>query len=85
MDTPTIDRATSEQLIAELMWRKSFFGVVVAVRAGVSGAIPQPTDPVEVCSSQKLSVLFVARILAQATEKVITRLAAEEMRKSDNP
>ena len=81
MDTPTIDRATSEQLIAELMWRKSFFGVVVAVRAGVGGAIPKPTDPLEVCSSQKLSVLFVARILAQATEKVITKLAAEEMRR----
>ena len=85
MDTPTIDRATSEQLIAELMWRKSFFGVIVAVRAGVSGAIPTPTDPVEVCSSQTLSVLFVARLLAQAAEKLITRLAVDEMRKSDNP
>jgi hypothetical protein len=84
METPTIDRATSEQLIAELMWRKSFFGVVVAVRAGVSGAIPTPTDPVEVCSSQKLSILFVARILAQATEKVINKQAAEETRKSDH-
>jgi hypothetical protein len=85
MDTPTLDRATSEQLIAELMWRKSFFGVVVAVRTDMTGAIPKPTDPVEVCGSQKLPVLLVARILAQATEKVITKLAAEEQRKGENP
>jgi hypothetical protein len=83
MDTPTIDVATSEQLIAELMWRKSFVGVIVAVPADLKGAAPKPSDPVEVCSSQQLSVLFVARILAQATEKVITSLALEEKRKSD--
>jgi hypothetical protein len=83
METPTIDLATSEQLIAELMWRKTFFGVIVAVRGDVIGTFPKPTDSVEVCSSQKLSVLLVARILAQATEKVITKLAMEEKRKGD--
>jgi hypothetical protein len=83
MDTPTIDRATSEQLIAELMWRKTFLGVIVAVRADATGALPKPTDAVEVCASQKLSLLLVARILAQATEKVITKMAAQETRKGD--
>ena len=83
MATPTIDSATSEQLIAELMWRKTFFGVVVAVRADASGAIPKPTAPVEVCSSQKLSILLAARMLAQATEKVITKLAMDENQKGD--
>ena len=72
---PTIDEATSEQLIAELMWRKSFLGVVVAVRADANGAMPKPTAPVEVCASQRLSLLLVARILAQAIEKIITKLA----------
>jgi hypothetical protein len=33
--------------------------------------------------SQNLSVLLVARMLAQAAEKVITKLAMEEKRKGD--
>jgi hypothetical protein len=78
---PTIDRATSEQLIAELMWRKTFFGVIVAVRADATGAVPSSTDPVAVCASQKLSLLLVTRMLAQAIEKVIAKLAMEETRK----
>jgi len=81
---PTIDRATSEQLIAELMWRKTFFGVVVAMRSDPSGAIPMATSTVEVCASQKLSLLLVTRMLAQAIEKVIAKLVMEETRKGES-
>jgi hypothetical protein len=65
------------------MWRKTFFGVVVAVRADATTSSPNLTGPVEVCASQKLSMLLAARILAQGIDKVLTKLAMEEKRNGD--
>jgi len=39
---------------------------------------------VEVCASQKLSLLLVTRMLAQAIEKVIAKLVMEETRKGES-
>jgi hypothetical protein len=65
------------------MRRATFVGVVIAVKTDVTGALPKPTDPVEVYRSPKLSVLLAARMLAQACERVLTKLAMEEKRKGE--
>jgi hypothetical protein len=82
-EAPTIDLATTEQLITELMNRETFVGVIVAMPTDFVCALGVLRDPVTVQSSQKLSRFDVARMLAQATEIVVTRLRVEEKLNGD--
>jgi hypothetical protein len=81
MDALTIERATREQLTAALMRRQDFIGVIVAMPTDFVCAMPSVRDPVTIQSSDRLTAFDVARMLAQATEIVVTKLRVEEKRK----
>ena len=80
---PTIDLATTEQLISELTNRRTFVGVIVAQPTDFICAMPHVRDPVTIQGTHWLSSFDVARMLAQATEIVVTRLRVEQKLKGE--
>jgi hypothetical protein len=77
-EAPIIELATTQQLISELMRRQDFVGVIVAKPTDFVCAMPLMRDPVTIQGSDRLTAFDVARMLAQATEIVVTKLRVEE-------
>jgi hypothetical protein len=80
MDDPTIDLATAEQLIDELMRRPNLVGIVIGVATDVTGEQPHKGAPVECRASRKLSAFNQARALATAIRKILDDEAERQNR-----